>query len=74
MEIVAYGTAVKYEWSNIENILSDETIKKIQLYMKNGGLILFDTRDQSPNNIISNNISQEQIYLKRNPKYPRHRG
>ena len=47
-----------------KNILSDETIKKIQLYMKNGGLILFDTRDQSPNNIISKNISQEQIYLK----------
>jgi len=47
------------------NILSDLTIKKIQLYMKNGGLIVFDTRDQSPNNVISKNISEEQIYLRK---------
>ncbi len=47
-----------------DNILNDETIKKIQLYMKNGGLIIFDTRDQSPNNIITKKISQEQAYLK----------
>jgi hypothetical protein len=40
------------------------TIKKIQVYMKNGGLIVFDTRDQSPNNIISKNKSKEQVYLK----------
>ena len=53
-------------WPIVPNnsILSDETIKKIQLYMKNGGLIVFDTRDQSPNNIITKKVSQEQIYLK----------
>ena len=43
-----------------ENFLSDITIKKIQDYMKNGGLIVFDTRDQSPNNIITKKDSQEQ--------------
>ena len=47
-----------------EDFLSDITIKKIQDYMKNGGLIVFDTRDQSPNNIITKKDSQEQQYLR----------
>ena len=47
-----------------KNLLTENTIKKIQVYMKNGGLIVFDTRDQSPNNIISKKVSQEQVYLK----------
>jgi hypothetical protein len=46
------------------NILSNTIINKIQLYMKNGGLIVFDTRDQSPTNTISKTNSKEQEALK----------
>jgi hypothetical protein len=37
---------------------------KIQLYMKNGGLIVFDTRDQNPTNSISKTNSKAQEALK----------
>ncbi len=46
------------------NILSNTIINKIQIYMKNGGLIVFDTRDLSPTNIISKINSKEQKNLK----------
>jgi hypothetical protein len=39
-------------------------INKVQVYMKNGGLIVFDTRDLSPTNIITKNKSKEQKALK----------
>jgi len=44
--------------------LIDKVIIKIQNYMKNGGLIIFDTRDANPSNIISNMKSIEQNVLK----------
>ena len=37
---------------------------KHQNYMKNGGLIIFDTRDAIPSNIIANNQSVEQNILR----------
>jgi hypothetical protein len=46
------------------NILSDTIINKVQIYMKNGGLIVFDTRDLSPTNIITKKRSKEQEALK----------
>jgi hypothetical protein len=57
--LIYWPIAAKYK------ILSDKSIKKIQVYMENGGLIVFDTRDQSPNNIISKKVTQEQISLKK---------
>lgn len=44
--------------------LNDKVIDKVQNYMKNGGLIIFDTRDANPSNIISNVKSIEQNILK----------
>ena len=47
-----------------EIILNDKIINKIQNYMKSGGLIIFDTRDANPSNIVSNVKSIEQNILK----------
>jgi hypothetical protein len=47
-----------------DNILSDTIINKVQKYMKNGGLIVFDTRDLSPTNIISKKKSKQHESLK----------
>ena len=41
-----------------------EIISKIQNYMKNGGLIIFDTRDANPSQIITNISTKEQDILK----------
>jgi len=46
------------------NTLSNSITNKIQLYMKNGGLIVFDTRDQNPTNSISKTNSKAQEALK----------
>ncbi len=44
--------------------LTDKVISKIQDYMKNGGLIIFDTRDANPSKIITNISTEEQNILK----------
>ena len=44
--------------------ISQQTVSKLQNYIENGGLLLFDTRDANPSKTIGNEISTEQKLLK----------
>jgi len=44
--------------------LTDKIISKIQNYMKNGGLIIFDTRDANPSQIVTKISTKKQDILK----------
>jgi len=45
-------------------IISTPSVVKIQNYIENGGLIVFDTRDANPSKIINNQVSDEQKILR----------
>ena len=61
---IAFHPLLYWPITTEEISLDDSSINKIQNYMKNGGLIIFDTRDAIPSNIISNNQSIEQNILR----------
>ena len=61
---ISFYPIIYWPITDNENGLSDDMINKVQVYMKNGGLIVFDTRDLSPTNIITKNKSKEQKALK----------
>ena len=63
-DLIAFHPILYWPITSQEIELSETSINRIQNYMKNGGLIIFDTRDAIPSNIIANNQSIEQNILK----------
>ena len=61
---ISFFPFIYWPISEGSKIISQQTVSKLQNYIENGGLLLFDTRDANPSKTIGNEISTEQKLLK----------